>query len=173
MALTSGYYMPQVPYYNPQQYTVPSYVPQAQSYAPPMYSQQNLQGVIYVDGEVAARAMQIPDNWDKSKALAFWDTTGPYIYIRSFNPVGIPNPLMRLRYVVDNQPQDIKLLPTDQQVSGDDATGGSAYVTREELTKLEDDMNEIKEMLKQHQENQGGNVNRGGTQGGQNRGGNR
>lgn len=167
-----------MPYYNQQQYS-PQYMPQyytpQQSYtqAMPMQPQQNLQGVIFVDGEGAARAMQIPDNWDKSKSLAFWDMSAPYIYIRSFNNAGFPNPLMRIRYYIDNPQQEQGILPAEQ-TSGDSAPSGSAYVTREEMQGLQNDISELKEML-QHQnaEKQNNMNNMNNNQSGQNRGGNR
>ena len=172
MAITPNYYTAQMPYYNQQQY-IPQYMPQ-QSYAlapmaiPP---QQNLQGVIFVDGEGAARATQIPDNWDKTKSLALWDMSAPYIYIRSFNQAGFPNPLMRLKYNIDDPQQDQNLLPAEQ-MSGDTAPNGTAYVTHEEMESLKNDISELKEMLKRNHENQN-NANHGNNQNGQGRGGNR
>lgn len=166
MALTSGYYMPQAPYYNQQQYTMPSYVPQTQPYTTPMYSQQSLQGVIWVDGEVAAKAMQIPVGWDTSKSIAFWDMNEPVIYIRSFNQMGMPNPLQKIHYVIDGQ----KTLP-NENTSGDakqEPVNTGNFVTRDDMEGLKSEIAELKEMLKQqHHTNQNTNQN------GQSRGGNR
>lgn len=166
MAVTPNYYTSQIPYYNQQQY----YAPQQNYMQPlPVQPQQNLQGVIFVDGEGAARAMQIPDWWDRTKSLAFWDMSAPYIYIRSFNQAGMPNPLMRLKYVIDNQQQDQNLLAAEQ-TSGSEQPENK-YVTHDEIDKLENDISEIKELLKKNQSQQNNNTSHPINMGKQNRGG--
>ena len=100
--------------------------------------------------------MQIPDWWDRTKSLAFWDMSAPYIYIRSFNQAGMPNPLMRLRYIIDNQQQDQNLLAAEQ-TSGSEQPADNKYVTHEEIDKLENDISEIKELLKKNQSQQNNN----------------
>lgn len=151
MAVIPNYYTSQLPYYNQQSYAQQMY-PAQQSYMQPMQiqPQQNLQGVIFVDGEGAARAMQIPDGWDRTKSLAFWDMSAPYIYIRSFNQAGMPNPLMRLKYVIDDPQQEQMLLP-QEQMSGSEQPEEKKYVTHEEMDKLEKDIGELKELLKRNQ----------------------
>lgn len=174
MAITPGYIQAAMPYYNQQPYNQQYFMPQ-QSYAQPMPTQQhqpNFQGVIYVDGENEARSTQIPAGWDVSRPLAFWDMNAPYIYVRSFNQAGMPNPLMRLKYFVDNPQQETEQ-QTQPQMSGSAAHGESVYATREELSKIENDMNEIRETLRQYNANQNNGMSVNGSQNGQNHGGNR
>lgn len=173
MAVIPNYYTSQLPYYNQQSYAQQLYTMPQQSYIQPaqIQPQQNLQGVIFVDGEGAARAMQIPDGWDRTKSLAFWDMSAPFIYIRSFNQAGMPNPLMRLRYVIDNPQQDQQLLP-QEQMSGNDQPEEKKYVTHEEIDKLEKDISELKDLIKRNVSNQGNNnVAHTSNQNKQNRGG--
>ena len=53
MPMTPGYYMPQTPYLNTQ-----SYAQMPQAY-PQMPTAPNAQGMIWVDGEIGAKAFQM------------------------------------------------------------------------------------------------------------------
>jgi len=105
-----------------------------QSYAAPAQAK----GVIeWVDGEVGARAVQLPIGM--TTPIALWDTNEPVIYVRSMNQMGMPNPIKRIRYVVEED--------TPRQ-SGDMAklTGGesrhdmSEYVRKDEFAAMKDEL---------------------------------
>ena len=66
----------------------------------PMYSQQQQQpqGLIWVDGEAAAKSYQMPAGWPANTPLALWDTNDTIIYLKSINNMGMPNPLQIAEY---------------------------------------------------------------------------
>ena len=55
-------------------------------------------GMVWVDGEMEAKAKQIPAG---ALQLAMWDINEPVVYIKSLNPMGIPNPLRKVRYQME------------------------------------------------------------------------
>ena len=68
-------------------------VPQPVSAAPPPQ-----QGLIWVDGEAAAKAYQMPAGWPANTPIALWDTNDTIIYLKSTNSMGMPNPLQIAEY---------------------------------------------------------------------------
>lgn len=106
--------------YLPQQYPM-FQQPQQQSFMPaqPPVIPGSIVGV---DGEAAARAYQLPAGLAPGVPIALWDTNTQTIYLKSMNPMGMPNPLQKLTYVRD-EPQQM------QAISGD-------YVTKDDLEKL-------------------------------------
>jgi len=100
------------------------YLPQ--SYQQPMQSYQTPMnptfpgGIIGVDGESAARAYQMPPGIPPGVPIALWDTNGNNIYLKSLNPMGMPNPIQKLTYTREEPP----------------APAGQDYVTRADLEKL-------------------------------------
>ena len=163
MPMTPGYYMPN--YMQPGYSNYYSAQPvQQQSYAPAP-QQQNTIGMIWVDGEVGAKAYQMPAGWPAGSPIPLWDTNDAMIYLKSINQMGMPNPLYKIRYTMEDQNQ--KMLPQaqNQQMSGDghaEQIDTSKFVTKEDIDQFK---NEIKEMFKQNQSGntQNGNQNRGGN----------
>ena len=151
---TPGYYMPSM--YGNQ------YFPQtnlaSNSYAPPP-QQLNAQGIIWVDGEVGAKAYQMPQGWPSGSPIALWDTNDTVIYLKSINPMGMPNQLQKIHYKMDEQPalQAGQMSGSKEEVH---------YATKEDLEQIK---NEIRDMLKQNVSQ----TNQNGSQGQQNRGANR
>lgn len=81
-----------------QMYPQQSYqAPVQQSYAPAQG-----QGIDWVDGEAAARAMQLPAGVTQH---AMWDINEPVIYLKSVNQMGMPNPLRKIRYTMEDVQQ--------------------------------------------------------------------
>ena len=152
MAYTPGYYMPNG-MYGGQSY--PMNGMQTVSYGgvpQPMPTQQASSGIIWVDGEVGAKAFQMPAGTNGPVAL--WDTNDQVIYLKSMNQMGMPNPLQKIRYQMEEVPQ---MLPAGQQTSGNTAPDMSGYVTKDDINALR---NEIREMLNQHMNsNQNGSQN--------------
>lgn len=151
-------------YYNPYMQTAypnmsygPTYgtavaMPQQQSYAPAQPPMQS--NVIGVDGEIGAKAFNIPNG--STGPIALWDTNDNVIYMRTFNAAGMPMPLKKLRYVEE---EPVQMLPGQSGATVDT----SQFVTKSDLEQLR---NEIRQMSMQHSNQNGGNTS------GQNRGGN-
>lgn len=137
--------------------------PQNISYAYNTPAQQpQMSGMIWVDGEVGAKAFQMPQGYPVGTYIALWDTNDQVIYLKSINQMGMPNPLQKIRYQIEEQPQQSGYLPAASQVSG---AAESNYVTKDDFERK---MNELKEMFKNSQSSR--NQNGGNNQ--QNRGGN-
>ena len=156
-------------YYNPQgiPMTAPSYgyqmggVIPAQSYAPaPMIQPApaaQTPYMIQVDGEMAARAWQMPANAAPGTVIPIWDVDGIHVYFKSTDGFGRLNPLRKGRVVFDEQPA----LP--EGTSGAPAEN-SQYITKSDLDSFR---NEIRQMMNGNRQNgskgQGG-PNRGGSE---------
>lgn len=116
----------------------------------------------WVEGKVGAQAYQMPPGWPANSPIALWDTTEPVIWLKSVNQMGMPNPLQKLTYKMEEQPNT--MLPAGQ--SGNAQPDMSQYVTKSDLEQLRQ---EIRGAM-----NSGNNQN-GSNYGGQNgnRGGNK
>lgn len=112
------------PYVMPQYGIQPSYQPAQQSYSPPAQSYPG--AIVGVDGEAAARAYQMPAGIPAGVPIALWDTNGQFIYLKSMNPMGMPNPIQKLTYTREEAQQQASMLPGQ---SGD-------YVTKADLEKM-------------------------------------
>lgn len=110
-------------YYNsyPQ---YPYAYPQNQS-----YTQSNIKSMEWVDGEVGAKAFQMPQGWPPETPIALWDNSDKKIWLKSWNQMGMANPMQEITYEIKEQPRQ-NFLPG---VSGD-----MNYVTREELEELKE-----------------------------------
>ena len=140
-----------------QGYSMQPSMPQ-QSFTP------RAQGMEWVDGEVGAKAFQMPQGWPVGQPIALWDTNDQVIYLKSINQMGMPNPLQKIRYQMEEQP--VAALPATGTVSG---AAEAAYATKEDFEKLMDEVRGLKDMVVNkapYQNNKSGNSNN------QNRGGN-
>lgn len=140
-------------YYNnmsnfPTSYMQPVTVPTFQNPFP----QQNETGLDWVEGDVGARAFQKPANWPLGKPIILWDSTDSVIFIKSWGNLGIPNPMQKLRYSVEEMQMPISgnfnqngskpaIAQSDKEVSKATAPD---YATKEELHK---GLEEIKQMI--------------------------
>lgn len=130
-------------YYNPYS-TVPLYpatyqYPQVQQSIPA--PQQGRRPIEWVEGEVGAKAFQMPSDLTPNQAIPLWDSTDTVIYLKSWNQIGMPNPLQKLRYEIV-QEQNTKMLQ-----SGSPSPDLSNYATHEDI---EDLRNEIKQLINQN-----------------------
>lgn len=115
---------------------------------------------VFVDGEMAARVFQLPDNWPIGVPLYLWDTNGGYFYVKFIEPNGVPAPLQTFQYNrIERQQPTGYISGSAQQVDT------SQFVTKEDLDRKFD---ELKEMMWTNQQPR--NQNSGNGQ--QNRGGN-
>lgn len=126
-----------VPYQNNWNYSgmFPQYQ-QSMTQTPVQASVQTVQGnngLIWVDGEVGAKAYQMPAGWPANQPIALWDTNDTVIYLKSINPMGMPNPLQKAQYKLVDYRQA-------SQVSGDDKADMSDYVRKEDLDRMKQDL---------------------------------
>lgn len=114
---------------------------QPQSYVQPPAVKGEIE---WVDGEVGAKAYQIPAGM--TKPVALWDTNDTVIYLKSVNQYGIPNPIQKIHYRMEEMVP--KYMGQDQArlESGDaqpetkpDMTG---YVRKDELDAMKEELKE-------------------------------
>lgn len=160
------------PYGYGQQMYGSGYIPQNQIVyggAPqPSQPSQNSGGMIWVDGEIGARAFQMPAG--VTGPIALWDTNDTVVYLKSCNQAGMPNPLQKIRYQMEEQ---APMLPAGQQQSGSPMNscntvsghGECDYATKDDMNQLREEIMAMKELL-MNQKNQNGNQN--GRQGNMN-----
>ena len=137
--------------YNPAYYmngwggnTYPNYMtqnPQPVSYGgtpQPMTPVQDSQEMKWVDGEVGAKAFQMPAGWPANKPIPLWDSTDTVIYLKSWSQMGAPNPLQKLKYEIQEQPL---MLP------GQSGAESQQYAMKEDFEQLRNEIREMKEAL--------------------------
>ena len=88
-------------------YTQPSYTPDTapQQQSAQQAAQPGQTGIIWVDGEVGAKAYQLPQGWPANTPMPLWDTNDTIIYLKSTNPMGMPNPLQKIYYRMEETQQ--------------------------------------------------------------------
>lgn len=108
-----------------------------QSYAPmqPVIPQKP----IFVDGEMAARVFQMPENWPIGVPLYLWDSNGDYFYVKMLGPNGVPAPLQAF-YYQRKDPEPTGYISGNQQ-----QIDTSQFVTKDDLNKRFD---ELKDMMR-------------------------
>lgn len=118
------------------------------SYAQP---QQQKVGIEWVDGEVGAKAFQLPVGWPPNVPMPLWDTNDTIIYLKSINQMGMPNPLQKVHYTLDQTAQSNtqSMLPAGE-VMQSPHQDMSQYVTKDDMEKLKEELktaiNTIKEV---------------------------
>lgn len=131
-----------VPYQNPWNYsgaygqTCPQY---AQNIQTPQTQTAGNHGIIWVDGEVGAKAYQLPAGWPANTPIALWDTNDTVIYLKSTNPMGMPNPLQKAKYKLEEYHQVGQRSGEQDPVPVHDM---SDYVRKEDLEKMKQDLME-------------------------------
>lgn len=101
-------------------------------------NQQSSMGLKWVDGEVGAKAYQMPAGWPANQPIALWDTNDTVIYLKSINPMGMPNPIQKAHYKLDGVPSGEK----SQGYSGDaeQKPDMTQYVRKEDLERMKQDL---------------------------------
>lgn len=178
-------------YYNPYNFYPVQYANQmgySANMQPPIVpqpqSQPQLKAMEWVEGEVGAKAFQMPQGWPPNQPIVLWDSTDTVIWLKSWGPMGIPNPMQKLKYVMPEQQSQSYLMSgatdANQNASGSSQPDMSNYATKDDIALLRD---EVRQMAQRNNArstmpernnvssgNQNGSYN--GSQGGQNRGGN-
>lgn len=107
-----------------------------------MMQQPQTQGLIWVDGEVGAKAYQLPPGWPVNTPLALWDTNDTVIYLKSTNQMGMPNPLQKARYQLEDRKsgaagrEDYTEQTWDEEKLNKFASKDEVRQLREEIEKL-------------------------------------
>lgn len=147
--------MPNYAFMPSYQYGMPAYgmsyaQPQPVQYAQQMNSyaqnqQQTATGIIWVDGEVGAKAYQLPAGWAPNTPLPLWDTNDTIIYLKSTNPMGMPNPLQKIHYTMEDMPKGpmMQTSGTAALPAGDahDRETGD-FVTKDDLERMKQEIRE-------------------------------
>jgi len=91
--------------------------------------------MINVDGEVGAKAWQIPNNVAPNTVIPLWDIDGKHVYFKSVDAYGRLNP-MRKGMVVFEDEQISETAKPESIVQPD----MSKYVTKEDLSAIRDEL---------------------------------
>ena len=104
----------------------------------PAQAQTSGHGLIWVDGEVGAKAWQMPTGWPPNQPIALWDTNDTVIYLKSINPMGMPNPIQKANYKLEGMQSGEK----NQGYSGDTEPKAdmTQYVKKEDLERMKQDL---------------------------------
>lgn len=105
--------------------------PQTQSYA-----NNNIRTMEWVEGEVGAKAFQMPQGWPPETPIALWGNSEKKIYLKSWNQMGMPNPMQELDYEIKERTNP-NLLPAG--VSGE----MEPQVTRKEFEDLKTEIHSL------------------------------
>lgn len=101
-------------------------------------------GMIWVDGEVGAKAYQLPAGWPMNVPLPLWDTNDTIIYLKSTNQMGIPNPIQKIHYKMDEQGQRTGGMDMSRLESGStertEPQGQTVYARKEDLTQMKEEL---------------------------------
>lgn len=158
-------------YYNPYNFYPQTYLNQAYGMQPQMpqqsYGQQpQNQGpkmMEWVEGEVGAKAFQMPNGWPANSPIPLWDSTDTVIYLKSWGPMGIPNPMQKLRYEMPEQ---------QNHFLGNNGEGGQSgsvnasqmsgnYATKDDLENMKKEIREMISEMKPTNNSNNQNGNRG------------
>lgn len=119
----------------------PQYQQPAMSYAQP---QQGRVGIEWVDGEVGAKAFQLPVGWPANVPMPLWDTNDTVIYLKSINQMGMPNPLQKVRYTMEEQPRMSAAMSSQAALPAGDTSQTmpdmSEYVRKDELQQMKEEL---------------------------------
>lgn len=126
-------YNPSWGYSGVGQQMYPNYQQQSMAQQP-QQTPQTGQGLIWVDGEVGAKAYQLPANLPPNQPIALWDTNDTVIYLKSVNPMGMPNPLQKAHYRLE----EYKTANPGQ--IGDTGPNMSDYVRKDDMDRMKQEL---------------------------------
>ena len=156
-------------YYNPYNFYPASYMQNMYpnmnaGYSQTMFPAQQSAGpkmMEWVEGEVGAKAFQMPAGWPANSPIPLWDSTDTVIYLKSWGPMGIPNPMQKLRYEMPEQ-QNAMMLTSGATGNDQNRQDMSQYVTKQDLDKLLAEIRKSNGGSNQNGSNNAQNQNRGG-----------
>jgi len=95
-------------------------------------------GLIWVDGEVGAKAYQMPSGMPANQPIALWDTNDTVIYLKSINQMGMPNPLQKAHYTLE---EHRGTGPARSGAAEQERTPDlSGYVRKEDLDRMKQEL---------------------------------
>ena len=124
--------------YGQQPYQMPvQQMPQAQqaSFTP----MQPTRGMDWVDGEAEAKGKQMPPG---ATQYAMWDINEPVIYVKSLNQYGMPNPMRKIHYNMDelNGSPAIQTSTTGLMSGEEEKHDTAQFARRDELRTMKDEI---------------------------------
>ena len=153
-------------YYNPYNFFPVSYPGVAAAAQAPNYQAVQPQAsytpaspvhfMEWVEGEVGAKAFQKPADLPPNQPIPLWDSTDTVIYLKSWSPMGIPNPMQKLPYTMPETQNNMAL----QGASG--AIG--EFATKDDINGLREEIKGLRESM-MNRKNQNGSNNQSGNQG--------
>ena len=110
------------------------------------YAQPPVKCMEWVEGEIGAKAFQMPQGWPANTPIPLWDSTDTVIYLKSVNQMGVPNPMTKIKYTIEEQ-QNQMMLPQGQSqqsgnMSGTNQPDMSQYVTKNDLEQMKKELKE-------------------------------
>lgn len=121
---------------------MPAQQPMPQSYAPPQQQQQD--DMKWVEGELGAKMFQMPPGWPTNKVIMLWDTTDTNIFFKSWGPMGIPNPIQKIHYVMGTQQNEQQFLSgANVNQNAGQQIDPNMFVTKNEFDQLRNDIKEL------------------------------
>ena len=120
MAYYNPYYYAQYPYNGYQSFATNSF-----------------KSMEWVDGEVGAKAFQRPDWLPINTPIALWDSSEKKIYLKSWNNMGMANPMQELDYTIKENANPA-LLP--ENISGE---MHEQYITKNDFEKFKKDITNL------------------------------
>lgn len=115
----------------------PNYYPQYpyNSFQSQSYGNQ-FKSMEWVEGEVGAKAFQMPQGWPAETPIALWDSTEKKIFLKSWNAMGMAKPMQELDYEIKENPV---MLPEGNSGAPD----MSQYVTKADLEELKKEIRSL------------------------------
>lgn len=89
----------------------------------------------WVEGEVGAKAFQMPQGWPAETPIALWDSTEKKIFLKTWNAMGMAKPLQELDYEIK---ETMPMLP-----EGNSGADMSQYVTKDDLEELKKELRSL------------------------------
>lgn len=126
-------------------------IPQNNSYA----AQQPV-GIVWVDGEVGAKAYQLPSNWPANAPMPLWDTNDTIIYLKSTNQMGMPNPIQKVRYTMEEAPHTSPAMSSQPALPAPEMPDMSDFVRKDDLERMKE---ELKATMTSNAETKGAKAN--------------
>lgn len=107
-------------------------------------AQQQPVGIVWVDGEVGAKAYQLPAGWPVNAPMPLWDTNDTIIYLKSTNQMGMPNPIQKVRYTMEDAPRMSPAMSSQAALpAGETAMQQpdmSEYVRKDDLERMKEEL---------------------------------
>ena len=120
-------------YYNPYSYLPMNSYATGTGYGQQMSGAQQVKAMEWVEGEVGAKAYQMPQGWPANQPIPLWDSTDTVIFLKSWSPMGIPNPMQKIHY---EMPESQSLLSGASNPQVDT----TRFATKEDMQQLKEEL---------------------------------